>query len=192
MVIDGHFIIKLYLKRITMFDSEFIKNQMGLEMSVMLVKGSMMFYVSCPSWHVKKWNGIFVCLLSILSWMGLYRENLARIGAVLELHFDRFLWFPNWLGVSDDWDYSKKNILVFIGKKYHTSTVGFVSEILRPKLHICFKERWQTDYPLVIWIATVAMAHENTSMIRMLIDLAIKSWFSSSQCVKFPASVSLL
>ena len=49
MVIDGHFIIKLYLKRITMFDSEFIKNQMGLEMSVMLVKGSMMFYVSCPS-----------------------------------------------------------------------------------------------------------------------------------------------
>ena len=119
MVIDGHFIIKLYLKRITMFDSEFIKNQMGLEMSVMLVKGSMMFYVSCPSWHVKKWNGIFVCLLSILSWMGLYRENLARIGAVLELHFDRFLWFPNWLGVSDDWDYSKKTFLFSSEKISH-------------------------------------------------------------------------
>ena len=127
MVIDGHFIIKLYLKRITMFDSEFIKNQMGLEMSVMLVKGSMMFYVSCPSWHVKKWNGICVCLLSILSWMGLYRENLARIGAVPENSILTGFWMVSQLvGYVWWWRLLQKKHSCFHRKRIsHINLAGF-------------------------------------------------------------------
>ena len=125
MVIDGHFIIKLYLKRITMFDSEFIKNQMGLEMSVMLVKGSMMFYVSCPSWHVKKWNGICVCLLSILSWMGLYRENLARIGDVPENSILTGFWMVSQLVVWW-WRLLQKTHSCFHRKKNITHQPGWI------------------------------------------------------------------